>query len=88
MEDDGVCFVKCDVTVKEAWPELWDSAEKLLDGPIGILINNAGLFPQVPKVNVGVTPHINQSLWYSRVFLNFEKFLHSFFVSTLNVLIF
>ena len=52
LEDDGVCFVKCDVTDKEDWPQLWDYAEKFLDGPIDILINNAGLFPQVPKFSV------------------------------------
>ena len=47
LSDDGVCFVKCDVTIKEDWLMLWDSAEKLLNGPIDILINNAGIFPAV-----------------------------------------
>ena len=43
LNDNGVCFVKCDVAVKEAWSELWNTAEKLLEGPIEILVNNAGL---------------------------------------------
>ena len=49
LSDDGVCFVKCDVTIKEDWLMLWDSAEKLLNGPIDILINNAGIFPAVSQ---------------------------------------
>ena len=47
LGDDAVCFVKCDVSKKEDWTELWESAEKYLNGPIDILINNAGLFPAV-----------------------------------------
>ena len=43
LKDDGVCFVKCDITKKDDWSELWDLAEKSLKGPIDILINNAGL---------------------------------------------
>ena len=50
LGDDGVCFVKCDVTVKDDWTNLWSSAEKLLDGNIDILINNAGLFPAVSTI--------------------------------------
>lgn len=40
-----MCFVKCDVAIKEDWQELWDTAEKLLGGPIDILVNNAGVHP-------------------------------------------
>ena len=47
LADDGVCFVKCDISVSEAWSTLWDSAEKILNGSIDILINNAGLNPYV-----------------------------------------
>ena len=47
LDDNGVCFVKCDVSVKEDWKELWDTAEKMLDGPIDILVNNAGVHPGV-----------------------------------------
>ena len=43
LKGDGVCFVKCDITKKEDWSKLWESAEKSLKGPIDILINNAGL---------------------------------------------
>jgi len=45
LDDNGVCFVKCDVAIKEDWQELWEAAEKLLDGPIDILVNNAGVHP-------------------------------------------
>ena len=47
LDDSGVCFVKCNVSKKEDWPKLWDTAEILLKGPIEILINNAGLNPSV-----------------------------------------
>ena len=47
LDDSGVCFVKCNVSKKEDWPKLWDTAEILLEGPIEILINNAGLNPSV-----------------------------------------
>ena len=47
LGDDAVCFVKCDISINEDWTELWESAEKYLNGPIDILINNAGLFPAV-----------------------------------------
>ena len=43
LKGDGVCFVKCDITKKEDWSQLWEAAEKSLKGPIDILINNAGL---------------------------------------------
>ena len=45
--DDGLCFVKCDVSKKEEWSELWNSAVKMLGGPVDILVNNAGLHPGV-----------------------------------------
>ena len=45
--DDEVCFVKCDVTVEADWLNLWNSAERFLNGPINILINNAGVAPPV-----------------------------------------
>ena len=47
LDDNGVCFVKCDVAIKEDWKELWEAAEKQLDGPIDILVNNAGVHPGV-----------------------------------------
>ena len=47
LNDNEICFVKCDVSVEKDWIELWESAEKLLDGPIEILINNAGVHPGV-----------------------------------------
>ena len=47
LDDNGVCFVKCDVSVKEDWQNLWDTAEKILEGPIEILVNNAGVHPGV-----------------------------------------
>ena len=51
LGDDGLCFVKCDVSLKEEWKELWDTAVKMLDGPIDVLVNNAGLHPGVkPKL--------------------------------------
>ena len=49
--EDGLCFVKCDVSQKEEWIALWDSAVKTLDGPIDILVNNAGLHPGVNFFN-------------------------------------
>ena len=39
LGDDGVCFVKCDVTVKDDWTNLWNSAEKFLGGNIDILMH-------------------------------------------------
>ena len=51
LTDNQVCFVKCDVADKEQWKELWDSAEKLLDGPIELLVNNAGVHPGVTIKN-------------------------------------
>ena len=47
LDDSSICFVKCDVSEKESWKILWDYAEKFLEGPIDILINNAGLNPMV-----------------------------------------
>ena len=47
INDNVVCFVKCDVSNKEDWPKLWNSAEIFLKGPIEILVNNAGLNPSV-----------------------------------------
>ena len=32
LDDSGVCFVKCNVSKKEDWPKLWDTAEILLKG--------------------------------------------------------
>ena len=54
LGDDGVCFVKCDVTQKEDWTALWESAEKILNGPIDVLINNAGLFPAVSLTIISI----------------------------------
>ena len=47
LTDDELCFVKCDVAVEQDWIDLWDNAEKLLKGPIEVLINNAGVHPGV-----------------------------------------
>ena len=47
LTDDELCFVKCDVSVEQDWIDLWDNAEKLLNGPIEVLINNAGVHPGV-----------------------------------------
>ena len=47
LDDHSICFIKCDVSVKDDWNKLWDSAEKNLGGKIDILINNAGLSPIV-----------------------------------------
>ena len=47
LDENGVCFVKCDVSVKEDWQKLWDTAEKMLEGPIEVLVNNAGVHPGV-----------------------------------------
>jgi NAD(P)-dependent dehydrogenase (short-subunit alcohol dehydrogenase family) len=44
-----VCFVKCNVASKEEWYNLWDEAEKQLEGKIEILCNNAGVSPTVSK---------------------------------------
>ena len=63
LNDNGVCFVKCDVAVKEAWSELWNTAEKLLEGPIEILVNNAGLnhtvsFFYLRVLSCGLCPYV------------------------------
>ena len=42
-----VCFIKCDVTSKYDWSEMWDQAENVLGGKIEILCNNAGVPPSV-----------------------------------------
>ena len=47
LDDNGICFIKCDIAAKEAWSHLWDYAEEKLRGPVDILINNAGLHPKV-----------------------------------------
>ena len=38
-----VCFVKCDVTSKFDWSEMWTQVESSLGGKIEILCNNAGV---------------------------------------------
>ena len=45
-----VCFVKCDVTSKYDWSEMWSQAEAILGGKIEILCNNAGVTPSVSLV--------------------------------------
>ena len=47
LADNEICFVKCDVSLEQDWIELWDTAEKLLEGSISVLINNAGVHPGV-----------------------------------------
>ena len=51
-----VCFVKCDVTSKYDWSEMWTQAETVLGGKIEILCNNAGVPPSVRStcLNIGV----------------------------------
>ena len=39
-----VKFLKLDVTAEAEWVEVWDEAERWLEGPVEVLINNAGLF--------------------------------------------
>ena len=60
LDDNGVCFVKCDVAIKEDWQELWEAAEKLLDGPIDILVNNAGVHPGVCNLNTPQSTHLDK----------------------------
>ena len=53
-----VKFLKLDVTAEAEWVEVWDEAEKWLDGPVEVLINNAGLFSRTAwrpmfEVNLG-----------------------------------
>jgi len=45
LTENELCFVKCNVAVEQDWIDLWDNAEKLLNGPIEVLINNAGVHP-------------------------------------------
>ena len=47
LTDNEVCFVKCDVAIKDHWQDLWENAQKMLQGPIDILVNNAGVHPGV-----------------------------------------
>ena len=47
LTENELCFVKCNVAVEQDWIDLWDNAEKLLNGPIEVLINNAGVHPGV-----------------------------------------
>ena len=47
LTENELCFVKCNVAVEQDWIDLWDNAERLLNGPIEILINNAGVHPAV-----------------------------------------
>ena len=47
MYDFRVCFIKCDVTSKYDWSEMWSQAETILGGKIEILCNNAGVPPSV-----------------------------------------
>ena len=49
LGENELCFVKCDVSIEKDWIEMWDTAEKILNGPIDILINNAGVHPGVSK---------------------------------------
>ena len=56
FDESNVCFVKCDVAVKEDWQELWDTAEKVLGGTIDILVNNAGVHPGVSKYIYNFAP--------------------------------
>ena len=39
-----VRFIKLDVKSEAEWVEVWDEAERWLEGPVEVLINNAGLF--------------------------------------------
>ena len=46
----SIIFVKCDVTVKDDWKNMWEEAEHSLKGKIEILCNNAGVPPKVNKM--------------------------------------
>ena len=39
-----VRFLRLDVREEAEWAEVWDEAERWLEGPVEVLINNAGLF--------------------------------------------
>ena len=67
LDDSGVCFVKCNVSKKEDWPKLWDTAEILLKGPIEILINNAGLNPSVRVPRICKLPY-SLSVYFYHIF--------------------
>ena len=51
----SIIFVKCDVTVKDDWKNMWEEAEHSLEGKIEILCNNAGVPPKVNRI-VGIGP--------------------------------
>ena len=40
-------FERCDVTKREDWTRVWDSAEEFFSGPVDVLVNNAGVAPTV-----------------------------------------
>ena len=46
----SIIFVKCDVTVKDDWKNMWEEAEHSLKGKIEILCNNAGVPPRVEEM--------------------------------------
>ena len=74
--EDGLCFVKCDVSQKEEWIALWDSAVKTLDGPIDILVNNAGLHPGVNQL-LYIFNFLSSFLMERESFKNDYNFTHS-----------
>ena len=43
----SIHFIKFDVTDKDGWNTMWDEAEKVLEGKIELLANNAGINPGV-----------------------------------------
>ena len=49
LKDDEICFIRCDVSLREEWPKLWDAAEAKLGGSkkVELLCNNAGVPPQI-----------------------------------------
>ena len=47
LDEQDLIFVKCNVAIKEDWEALWEAAEKGLEGPIDVLVNNAGVHPGV-----------------------------------------
>ena len=60
----SICFIKHDVTVKEEWNEVWDWAEKQLEGHIDLLLNNAGINPVVRTLLSSSSLHATEFILY------------------------
>ena len=44
---DVVYIPRCDVTKEDDWQDLWTHAENILEGKVSILVNNAGIKPDL-----------------------------------------